>query len=77
MSKVSLRLFSLVDRDSWDEMVRDTLSESDQDLQLELVCFCSSFNDHAEAAKWARYYQLKLDDLPLQVQDYIVEKYDW
>lgn len=65
---------SYLDKDSWDEMVRDTVSETDQELQLELVCLCSNFNDQPEAAKWAHHYQLKLNDLPLLVQDYIIEQ---
>lgn len=63
-----------LNKDSWDEMVRDTVSETDRELQLELVCLCSNFNDQPEAAKWAFHYQLKRSDLPLLVQDYILEQ---
>ncbi|XP_058836638.1 exonuclease mut-7 homolog [Topomyia yanbarensis] len=62
-----------LNKDSWDEMVRDTVPMADTDLQLELICLCSNFNDQAEAAKWAKYFQIKLKDLPLLVQDYIAE----
>lgn len=55
-------------------MVRDTVSETDRELQLELVCLCSNFNDQQEAAKWASHYKLKRNDLPLLVQDYILEQ---
>ncbi|XP_062699607.1 exonuclease mut-7 homolog [Aedes albopictus] len=63
-----------LNKDSWDEMVRDTVSETDRELQLELVCLCSNFNDQQEAAKWASHYKLKRTDLPLLVQDYILEQ---
>ncbi|XP_055551478.1 exonuclease mut-7 homolog [Wyeomyia smithii] len=62
-----------LNKDSWDEMVRDTVPKDDTDLQMELVCLCSNFNDQAEAAKWARFYRIKFTELPLLVQDYIVE----
>ncbi|XP_058445548.1 exonuclease mut-7 homolog [Malaya genurostris] len=62
-----------LNKDSWDEMVRDTVSMSDKDLQMELVYLCSNFNDQAEAARWAKFYKLKLKDLPLLVQDYLTE----
>ncbi|XP_001861848.2 exonuclease mut-7 homolog [Culex quinquefasciatus] len=62
-----------LNKDSWDEMVRDTVSEADRDLQLELVCLCSGFGDQAEAAKWAEHFRLKRKELPLLVQDYFAE----
>lgn len=52
-------------------MVRDTISETDQDLQNELVYICSTFGDIAEAAKWAHHFQLKPSELPLTVQEFI------
>lgn len=55
-------------------MVRDTVSEADRDLQLELVFLCSGFGDQAEAAKWAEHFRLKRKELPLLVQDYFAEK---
>ncbi|XP_053693223.1 exonuclease mut-7 homolog [Sabethes cyaneus] len=65
-----------LNKDSWEEMVRDTVPKDDTDLQMELICLCSNFNDQAEAAKWAQYYQIKLNELPLLVQDYINESGD-
>ncbi|XP_062539983.1 exonuclease mut-7 homolog [Armigeres subalbatus] len=65
-----------LNKDSWDEMVRDTVPESDRELQLELICLCSNFNDQPEAAKWALHFQLKTSDLPLLVQDFILEQDD-
>lgn len=65
-----------LNKDSWDEMVRDTVSDTDRQLQLELVCLCSNFNDQPEAAKWAHHFQLKMNELPLLVQDYIIEQDD-
>ena len=63
-----------LNQDSWQEMVRETIPDDAKDLQLELAALCSDYGDYAEAAKWAEVYNIPLKDLPLLVQDYIIDK---
>ncbi|XP_055612884.1 exonuclease mut-7 homolog [Uranotaenia lowii] len=63
-----------LNKDSWDEMVRDTVSNRDTELQHELVYMCSNSNDQAEAARWAKHFRIETRNLPLLVQDYLAQQ---
>jgi hypothetical protein len=57
--------------DSWEEMVKETVPNNAEDLQRDLIQACCEYNDIKEASKWAVYYNLSFQKLPLLVQDYL------
>lgn len=59
------------DKDSWEEMVKETVPVNQIDLQMELVNGCSDYRDYEEAWKWVKYYQLDYDTLPGILKVYI------
>lgn len=54
-------------------MVKDTVPRQPEafDLQMELILNCSCNRDNAEAAYWARYFDIPFERLPNLVKDYI------
>lgn len=54
-------------------MVKETVAMNSIDLQLDLISGCLFYSDMPETAYWSKYYDLKIDQLPLLVQDYILE----
>lgn len=59
-------------------MVKDTVSRQPEafDLQMELILNCSCNRDNAEAAYWARYFDIPFERLPNLVRDYIEQGHD-
>lgn len=68
-----LFFFLFPDKDSWQEMVKDTVPRQPEafDLQMELIYNCTCNKDNAEAAYWYRYFDFPFDRLPNVVKDYI------
>lgn len=54
-------------------MVKETVAINSIDLQMDLISGCLFYNDMPEIVYWSKYYDLKIDDLPVLVQDYIRE----
>jgi hypothetical protein len=52
-------------------MVRETVAPNAVDLQIELIDSCTFYNDVKGAAKWAKFYNIAFEELPLLVQDYL------
>lgn len=44
----------ITDKDSWEEMVKETVPKDSISLQLELIDSCSNYGDYAEGAYWAK-----------------------
>lgn len=47
-------LFFTADKDSWEEMVKETVPKNSISLQMELIDSCANFGDYKEGAYWAR-----------------------
>lgn len=60
-----------LNKESFEEMICDTVSEDDRELHRELVYACSFCSDFAGAAKWAERYNISFHELPLLLQEYI------
>lgn len=54
-------------------MVKETVAPHLTDLQMDLISGCLFHSDLCEAAFWAKHFNIKIDDLPILVQDYIRE----
>lgn len=69
--------FPVLDKDSWQEMVKETVpqTESAFDLQMELIFNCSCNRDNAEAVYWADYFNIPHSKLPPLVKEYIRQRY--
>jgi hypothetical protein len=56
---------------SFEEMVKDTIEADNKDLQCELVHTCMSYGSIDDAVKWAKFYNVSLDEVPALVRDRI------
>lgn len=53
-SNIKINYFTVADKDSWQEMVKETVPENSFSLQLELIDACAHYGDFAEGAYWAK-----------------------
>ncbi|KAG4074788.1 hypothetical protein HA402_006427 [Bradysia odoriphaga] len=60
-----------LNKDSWEEMVKETVPVDSLSLQMELIDSCANYGDYAEGAFWARHFRIPAENLPTLVNDYI------
>lgn len=56
---------------SFEEMVKDTIGEENDELKKELVCSCVNYRCIEDAIKWTKFYNVPLNDVPSVVRDNI------
>lgn len=68
-------LLYISDRESWREMVKETVNPDETELHQDLVYSCHVYNDLSEAIYWAEYFNLPLGQLHIDVQNYAKTRY--
>lgn len=57
-----------LNQENWDELVLSAVQD-DRELQLQLVDHLVDYLEMNEGARWARHFQLPLEEIPSQVAE--------